>query len=250
MRRTGRPRIVARMTTLFIADLHLDESRPAIVEEFLGFLARDARHADALYILGDLFETWIGDDDDAPLAAVVAGALASVGRAGVTVAFLHGNRDFLLGAGYAARCGMTLLPEHIVLEIEGVPTLLMHGDTLCTDDLAYQRFRVQARDPDWQRAVLEQSLSERRALATRARLESERHIGAAIPAVMDVSPATVNAVVARAGVERLIHGHTHRRAMHAFAHPRGNVERIVLGDWYERGSVLRVDQDGVRFTAA
>ncbi|HVF34912.1 MAG TPA: UDP-2,3-diacylglucosamine diphosphatase [Candidatus Saccharimonadia bacterium] len=235
------------MTTLFIADLHLDESRPAIVESFLEFLAHDARRSDALYILGDLFETWIGDDDDAPLAGTVADALAALGRSGVPISFLHGNRDFLLGENYARRCGMALLPEHVVLDIEGRPTLVMHGDTLCTDDVEYVRFRSQSRDPAWQRAVLSGTLPERRALAQQARNESERHTRSAIPTIMDVAPAAVEAMLERSGVTRLIHGHTHRRAMHALPRARGDAERVVLGDWYERGSALVVAGPELRF---
>src|SRR5688500_1670786 len=163
------------MTTLLIADLHLDESRPALIDTFLRFLARDARDAAALWILGDLFETWIGDDDDAPLTRTIADALSGLARTGVPIRFIHGNRDFLLGPAYAARCGMALLPESTVVELEGVPTLLMHGDTLCTADAEYQAFRRRSRDPAWQHDVLAQPLEARRALAARARGERARH---------------------------------------------------------------------------
>jgi UDP-2,3-diacylglucosamine hydrolase len=228
------------MPTLFISDLHLDASRPALVATFLDFLARDAPGANALYILGDLFETWIGDDDDAPLAAQVAQGLSTLAATGVPIRFVHGNRDFLLGGDYAARCGMALLPEVSVHDVEGTPTLVMHGDTLCTGDVEYQRFRAQARDPAWQRAVLSQSLAQRRALAERARLESERHVTASMASIMDVDAGAVAGAMRAYGVARLVHGHTHRRASHAFEVDGSPAERWVLGDWYERGSVLEV----------
>ncbi len=235
------------MPTLFISDLHLDDTRPAIVQTFLDFLAQDARSATALYILGDLFETWIGDDDDAPLAAQVADGIAALTRSGVPVYFVHGNRDFLLGETYAARCGMTLLPEESVHDIEGVSTLVMHGDTLCTGDVEYQRFRAQSRDPAWQRAILAQPLAARRALAVHAREESERHTQASMAAIMDVEPASVATSLDRVHVRRLIHGHTHRRAVHAASGPGGHSERLVLGDWYDTASVLAVDRISARF---
>src|SRR5688572_27363532 len=235
------------MPTLFVSDLHLDASRPAMVSTFLDFLARDARNATALYILGDLFETWIGDDDDAPLAAEVARGLSALAQSGVPIRFVHGNRDFLLGAEYAARCGMALLPEASVHDVEGPPTLVMHGDTLCTGDVEYQRFRAQARDPAWQRAVLSQSLAQRRALAERARTESERHRAASMASIMDVDDAAVAAALRAAGVTRLVHGHTHRRGVHAFDVDGRRAERYVLGDWYEGGSVLEFRADTARF---
>ena len=235
------------MPTLLISDLHLDASRPAQVATFLDFLARDARGANALYILGDLFETWIGDDDDAPLAADVARGLSALAASGVPVRFVHGNRDFLLGADYAARCGMALLPEASVHDVEGTPTLVMHGDTLCTGDVEYQRFRAQARDPAWQRAVLSQTLAQRRALAERARAESERHVTASMASIMDVDATAVGEALRNAGVTRLVHGHTHRRATHAFELDGRAAERVVLGDWYERGTVLEIAPGEARF---
>ena len=235
------------MTTLFVADLHLDASRPAIVDSFIGFLARVPAATRAVYVLGDLFEAWIGDDDDAPLPRVVADALSRVARSGVPISFMHGNRDFLLGERYAQACGMALLPESSVHDVEGTPTLLMHGDTLCTEDLEYQAFRRRARDPAWQASVLSQPLAARRELAARARAESERHTATSLATIMDVDERAVRSVIESAGVARLIHGHTHRRAIHAFDAGGGIAERIVLGDWYEAGSVLVVEPDGFRF---
>lgn len=234
------------MATLFISDLHLDESRPAVTMLFLDWLRGEAARAEALYILGDLFEAYIGDDDDAALVATVADALREVSDRGVRVHFMHGNRDFLAGETFARRAGLTLLGETAVVDLYGTPTLLLHGDTLCLDDVAYQRIRVQLRDPAWQRQFLAQPLAARRAFAAQARAESARHTGATAAAIMDVTPAAVERALADHGVRRMIHGHTHRPATHAL--DRGG-ERIVLGDWYEQGSVLRVDASGAALTA-
>lgn len=234
------------MATLFISDLHLDESRPAVTMLFLDWLRGEAARAEALYILGDLFEAYIGDDDDAALVATVADALREVSDRGVRVHFMHGNRDFLVGETFARRAGLTLLGETAVVDLYGTPTLLLHGDTLCLDDVAYQRIRVQLRDPAWQRQFLAQPLAARRAFAAQARAESARHTGATAAAIMDVTPAAVERALADHGVRRMIHGHTHRPATHRL--DRGG-ERIVLGDWYEQGSVLRVDASGAALTA-
>ncbi len=163
------------MSNLFISDLHLDPSRPGIVDLFVDLLAHEARTAAALYILGDLFESWIGDDDDASLAAQVADATRALRDAGVPVYFMHGNRDFLLGETYAARAGMILLRDPSIIDVGGQRTLLMHGDTLCTDDVEYLKFRAMVRDPRWQQQFLARPLAERRAYAAQARSESRRH---------------------------------------------------------------------------
>lgn len=234
------------MTTLFIADLHLDPSRPQITTLFENYLASDeVRHADALYILGDLVEAWIGDDDDAELPQRIAEATRAVRDAGVPVYFMVGNRDFLLGKKYAQRAGMTLLDDGTVHDIQGLPTLLMHGDVLCTDDVAYQAVRRQVRSPEWQAHVLAMPLEARRALAARAREESRQHTGSTMESIMDVNAGAVADALRRAGVTRLIHGHTHRPAVHAFELDNQAAARIVLGDWYEHGSVLRVTADNV-----
>jgi len=226
------------MSTLFISDLHLDAARPHIVELFTQFVAGDARQAEALYILGDLFESWIGDDDDSPLALQVARSLHALKQSGVPVFFMHGNRDFLLGQNYAHRAGMTLLDDPTVVEFNGERTLLMHGDTLCTDDGAYQEFRAVVRNPDWQRQFRARSLSERHAFAAQARAESVKHTAGAKPEIMDVNQAAVLAAMRKHGVRTLIHGHTHRPATHRFEVDGQAAERIVLGDWYEQSSVL------------
>lgn len=231
--------------TLFISDLHLDPRRPAITTLFQRFLTERASAAGALYILGDLFEAWIGDDDDSALAADIASALSALSRRGVPVYFVHGNRDFLLGERYAAACGMTLLAETTVIDLYGTPTLLMHGDTLCTDDVAYQAFRTQVRSPLWQAAMLSKPLAERRALAAQLRSESAQATQQKGEYIMDANADTVRHVLRAHGVQRLIHGHTHRPAVHHFDLDGAPAERIVLGDWYEQGSVLCCDTDGL-----
>ena len=231
------------MTTLFISDLHLDAGRPYITALFGTFLDAEARDADALYILGDLFETWVGDDDPSDLGLIVAHTLRALSDSGVPVYFIRGNRDFLLGDAYAKRAGMILLPDPAVVMLDGEPTLILHGDLLCTDDTAYQRFRAQTRDPRWQQQFLSQPLAARLAFAAQARAASKARYGELVSAGMaeaigDVAPDSVQAWFKRYGVRRMIHGHTHRPAVHEEGH--GNT-RIVLGDWYEQGSVLRVE---------
>jgi len=228
------------VATLFISDLHLDETRPQIVGLFERFLANEARHADALYILGDLFEAWIGDDEDAPLPKRVASALSSLGDSGVPVYFIAGNRDFLLGEDYARRAGMTILDDGTIVDLYGTPTLLLHGDTLCTDDAAYLAFRTQVRGPAWQRQFLSQPLAARRAFAQQARDASREHTSQAAMAIMDVNQRAVEVALRGAQVTRMIHGHTHRPAIHDLELDGTPAQRIVLGDWYEQGSVLRV----------
>ena len=246
------------MTTLFVSDLHLDAARPGIVALFRDFLREEAAHADALYVLGDLFEYWVGDDDPQPVAAEVAEGLSALSAAGVPVSFLRGNRDFLLREGYAARCGMRILPDPCVIDLYGQPVLLMHGDAMCTDDVAYQAFRSQSREPAWQDMMLAQPLPVRIALAQQARAKSIEHQRAVRPDataeaagkedITDVSAATVEAIFARYGIATMIHGHTHRPAIHRLDVAGMPRRRIVLGDWYEQGSVLRVDADGFSLT--
>lgn len=235
------------MTTLLVSDLHLDPERPALVEVFERFLRVDAPSARALYVLGDLFEAWIGDDDDSVLATQVARALAALSARRVPIWFIHGNRDFLLGQTFAARAGLKLLAEGTLHEIEGTPTLLAHGDSLCTDDLAYQRFRAQSRSVEWQREFLAQPLLARREFAARARLASAAHTRDATAQIMDVTSDAVAAALRAAGVRRLIHGHTHRPAVHHLALDGQACERIVLADWYRAGSALALEADGLRW---
>lgn len=232
------------MATLFISDLHLDAERPQVTELFLRFLRDDARTADALYILGDLFEAWVGDDDPSETGAAVAQGLRGLADAGVPVYFMRGNRDFLLGEAYARRARMTILPDPAVVVPYGRPVLLMHGDTLCTGDTAYQAFRAQTRDPQWQARFLAQPLAARLAFAQQARAASKAHqagLQDRMETITDVAPDAVTATLARFGIDTLIHGHTHRPAVHELSVDGRDCRRIVLGDWYEQGSVLRID---------
>lgn len=232
------------MSTLFIADLHLDDSRPHITSLFENYLASDdVRHADALYILGDLVEAWIGDDDDAELPQRIARATRAVRDAGVPVYFMVGNRDFLLGEAFAERAGFTLLDDGTVHDLYGTPTLLMHGDALCTDDVAYQTVRRNVRTPEWKAQVLSMSLDARRAFAAKAREDSRAHTGSTKETIMDVNAGAVAEAMHAAGVRHLVHGHTHRPAVHDFDLDGQSAERIVLGDWYEQGSALRVTSE-------
>lgn len=231
------------MTTLFISDLHLDASRPEITRLFLAFLEGEAAEADALYILGDLFEAWIGDDASDALGDEVADALARLRARGVPCFYLHGNRDFLLGDAYARRARMTLLPDPSLVQIGGETVLLMHGDTLCTDDAPYQAFRTQTRDPKWQRAFLARPIAERQQFAAQARAESQRYTKSLADAITDVNADSVSSALSAHRVETLIHGHTHRPAIHVLG--SANARRIVLGDWYEQGSLLRLAEGTV-----
>jgi UDP-2,3-diacylglucosamine hydrolase len=237
------------MSTLFVSDLHLDPSRPRITALFLDFLAGEARRAEALYILGDLFEAWVGDDDPGEPGASVCAALQALSASGVAVYLMRGNRDFLFGPDMARRCGARLLPDPCVVDLHGQATLLMHGDLLCSDDLAYQAFRSQVRDPAWQAQFLAQPLAARQAFAAQARAASQKHQAGVSETITDVAAGTVQAVMAAHGVDRLIHGHTHRPAIHALDVAGRPARRVVLGDWYEQGSVLRVDADGMALAA-
>ena len=239
------------MTTLFIADLHLDPERPAITELFGHFVDGEARDADALYILGDLFEAWVGDNDPSEAGAFVAERLRALTASGVPAYFIRGNRDFLLGNDYASRSGMILLDEPLVVDLHGTPTVILHGDLLCTDDVAYQQFRAQTRDPRWQAQFLAQPLEARLAFAAQARAASKARYGELVSAgtaevVGDVAKDAVDQLFERSCVARMIHGHTHRPAIHDEGQGR---TRIVLGDWYEQGSVLRVSEDGVELAS-
>ena len=244
------------MTTLFISDLHLDAERPAVTELFGTFMQKEGVRADALYILGDLFEAWVGDDDPSETGAYVSARIREVADAGVPVFFIRGNRDFLLGDVFARRSGMRILSDPAVITLYGKQALLMHGDLLCTGDTAYQAFRAQTRHPAWQTQFLAQPLAARLAFAAQARAASAAHQGgmkqndkAQFETLTDVAPTTVDATFAQFGIDTLIHGHTHRPAIHELAVGERACQRIVLGDWYEQGSVLRVEPDGMTLEA-
>lgn len=232
------------MAALFISDLHIDASRPAITDQFLGFLAAEAVRADALYILGDLFESWIGDDAaDSSQAAAIEGIHALTSR-GVPCFVMHGNRDFLLSEQFCRLSGARLLPDPLIVTLYGEPVLVMHGDALCTDDRAYQRLRATVREPAWQRQFLGLPIASRRALAGAARAGSQAHTAAVEYAITDVNAGSVAAALRGAGTATLLHGHTHRPAIHALQVDGRPCTRIVLGDWYDQGSLLRWDRNG------
>jgi UDP-2,3-diacylglucosamine hydrolase len=220
------------MTTLFISDLHLSESRPLTTEAFFSFLQTAVCSAETLYILGDLFDAWVGDDDDRALVTDVARALKTVANRGTKIFFQHGNRDFLLGAGYAQRCHMQLLPEFFTLEVADERWLLAHGDQFCTQDMAYQQFRTIARNPQWQKEMLAKSLQERRLIAAQLREKSKDANSIKASDIMDVTPEEIVKILAEKKCTKLIHGHTHRPARHSLTLPnKVSAERIVLGEW-------------------
>lgn len=236
------------MATWFISDLHLDAARPGIARLLLELLEQVRDQADALYILGDFFEYWVGDDalasPHAQAFLPVVKALSEVSDSGVPVYFQHGNRDFLVGEKFVATTGCTLLGEQQVIDLYGEAVLLLHGDTLCTDDTAYMQARQLLRNPQWQRQFLTLPVAERVRQAEAMRAQSREMQGRA-ESIVDVNQQAVEAALRDSGVMRMIHGHTHRPAIHDFQLDGKPVQRVVLGDWREdRASYLRVDADG------
>jgi len=232
------------MTTLFVSDLHCETSRGEIGAQFCEFLRGEARTADALYILGDLFESWIGDDDPNPHYAVIKSELRALSDSKVPVYFMHGNRDFMIGGAFAAETGTRLLPDPLIVDLYGERVLLSHGDAWCTDDHDYQALRTMTRNPHWQAAILAKSLTERQAIAAQARAASKAQSAMKSDAIMDVNASAIMDAFRTSGVATILHGHTHRPAIHELQLDGRNVRRIVLGDWYEQGSVLRWTPDG------
>jgi UDP-2,3-diacylglucosamine hydrolase len=238
------------MRSWFISDLHLDASHPGMTRLLLDFLRQLEGRAAALYILGDFFEYWVGDDAlGTPYAAAfqpVVKALRQVSDSGVQLYFQHGNRDFLVGEGFAAETGCILLPEQYLIDLYGTPTLLLHGDTLCTDDVEYQQVRKLFRNPQWQQQFLALPLAERIRQAESMRAQSRLRQGKE-ETILDVNQQTVEDTLRSTGVLHMIHGHTHRPAEHDFVLDGKRAQRVVLGDWDEdRGSFLRVDADQMK----
>lgn len=234
------------MGTLFISDLHLDASEPAAGAQFIDFLATQASTADALYILGDLFETWVGDDDSDPYRDRICAALAALSERGVACYVMHGNRDFLFQSGFARRSGARLIADPIIVDLYGEQALLTHGDALCTADRPYQLLRGVVRSERWQRRFLHLPLGVRRSLAEQARQGSQRHTQRTAGQIMDADEAAVAAAMRACGVRTLIHGHTHRPAVHEFELDGRPARRIVLGAWHDRGSALAWGPEGFR----
>ncbi len=225
------------MSVLLISDLHLSPERPAVTRAFFAFLRDKAREADALYILGDLFESWIGDDDPAPLAREVIGELKQLSDSGTRLYFMHGNRDFMIARQFARETGCTLLPEHHLATLGGQTILLLHGDTLCTADVEYQKFRRISRNPLVQFVLRHLPLKKRQKIAANLRRKSMQANANKADNIMDVTPAEVERIMKAFGVKRMIHGHTHRPNRHVL--PFG--ERLVLGDWHHHGWYIRIE---------
>lgn len=234
------------MTTLFISDLHLADDRPEIGAQFLEFLNGEAREAEAVYILGDLFESWVGDDDPNTHYAAMKQALRALVDSGVPVYFMHGNRDFMVGERFATETGATILDDPTVVDLYGEKVLLTHGDAMCIDDVEYQKVRAMTRNPQWQAMMLQKPLEERLAIAAHARLQSQQHSASVDQDIMDVNEEAVAGAFRKHGVAIMLHGHTHRPAIHTIDLGDRNARRIVLGDWYEQGSVVRWDANGPR----
>lgn len=236
------------MAILFISDLHLSQERPEINALFLRFLQQHAKDADAIYILGDLFEVWLGDDMILPLYREAIEQINSVVSTGTPVYIMYGNRDFLMREQFEQISGAKIIHEPYVIDLYGTQTLLLHGDTLCTDDINYQKLRAMVRNPAWQNEVLTKSPQERLALAKQFREMSQTETAQKADDIMDVNQNAVEQTMRDNKVRNLIHGHTHRPATHHFELDGQQATRIVLADWYNNGSFLRVDENGYRTT--
>lgn len=234
------------MTTLFISDLHLETSKPEIGRQFLNFLGGEAREADALYILGDLFESWVGDDDPNPHYADIKGALKVLADSGVPIFFMHGNRDFMIGSQFADETGVTILDDPECIELHGDKVMLSHGDALCIDDKQYQQVRLMTRNPEWQAMMRAKPLQQRLAFAENARQQSQEYNDSVGEDIMDVNQDAVVGTFRKRDIDILLHGHTHRPAIHEVDLKGRTGQRIVLGDWFEQGSVVRWDERGPR----
>jgi UDP-2,3-diacylglucosamine hydrolase len=232
------------VSTLLASDLHLDGALPDAIAQFELFLSGPAREAEALYILGDLFESWVGDDDDDPDRVRVCAALRALSRADVACHVCHGNRDFLMATGFEERTGCRILADPTIVERYGERVLLTHGDALCVDDTAYQRLRSMVRTADWQRRFMRLPLATRRLLAEAARAGSRNHTGLMAPDIMDANQTAIVNVMRASQVRTMVHGHTHRPAFHEFTVDGVPARRLVLGAWYEHGSYLRWDESG------
>ncbi len=224
--------------TLFISDLHLAPERPDIIQLFIQFMDEQASQADTLYILGDLVEYWLGDDDPAEGLDEVFQCMKKHADNGLNIYLMHGNRDFLMGEALAARAGCTLIHEPYIATFNNQPVLLLHGDILCTDDIRYQELRLMLRNPAWQAEFLAKPLSEREQMAQALRKQSQQETQSKDAEIMDVNATAVDSAFTEHDVTLMIHGHTHRPAIHKLDNNGNSLTRIVLGDWYSQGSVL------------
>ncbi len=230
--------------TLFISDLHLAADRPDITQQFLSFMRDSAPHAEALYILGDLFEIWLGDDAITPEHEVVIKAIRSISDRGIAVYFMHGNRDFLIGNDFATACGCEILNDPCVIDLYGTPTLLTHGDLLCTDDDDYQKFRAYIRNPQTIEQLMALSIEQRITKGKEYRMASQDANKEKSMEIMDVNQNAVKKILREHNVEQMIHGHTHRPNVHTIDLDGKVAQRIVLGDWYEQGSQIYASTNG------
>jgi len=232
----------------FIADLHLTENRPDITAAFFDFLDSKIINddVDALYILGDFFEVWVGDDYQTDLSKSVAARLCQVSKSGTEVFFIHGNRDFIMREDYAKSASMTLLPEQVVIDLYGTPTVILHGDEMCTQDIEYQQFRKKSRGWWWPKLMLAMPLWYRKKIARNAREKSKQSQAGKALEILDVTEDAVLAMFEKHQVANMIHGHTHRPNVHHYNHAGKTLTRTVLGDWYEQGSYLRVTPEQQR----
>lgn len=236
--------------TLFISDLHLSEDQPHITRLFLNFLQHTAPKAETLYILGDLFEYWAGDDDrDTPYHQQILSAIKTLAESGTQIFVMHGNRDFLMDLDFAKDSHSTLLADPTLINLYGTPTLLTHGDILCTDDIQYQAFRKQVRDTNWRNNFLAQPLAQRKAQIEQLRKMSEQNKQSKAMEIMDVNTEAVAGMFRNHGYPRMIHGHTHRQKHHQLQVDNKACERWVLGDWHTTGNALYCDATGCRFLA-
>lgn len=229
------------MAILFASDMHFEDQRPDILRAFFGLLEEKRNGLRQLYLLGDIFEVWLGDDTPLACADALAVMLQSLADGGVEIFLMHGNRDFLLGEDYARRCGATLIHEPYLLDLAGRKAVLMHGDALCTLDTEYMAFRAMVRNPQWIREFLASPLQDRIAIGRALREKSQQSAQQKQDMIMDVTQAEVTAVMERLGVDLLIHGHTHRPAVHDVPLDGKIGQRIVLGDWYQQGWYLQAD---------
>jgi len=232
------------MTTLFVSDLHLEAERPDIGLQFIDFLKTEAMEADDLYILGDRFEAWVGDDDPNTHYARIKMAIRKVVDSGVPVYFMHGNRDFMIGRQFANETGVKILEDPYPVKMYGQKALLSHGDAMCTDDTQYQRVRLMTRNPDWQASILAKPLKERLRIAEEARRQSLEQTLNKSMSIMDVNQDEIKRVIKEHAVDVLVHGHTHRPDVHTVDLGGRKAKSIVLGDWYMQGSVLRWNLQG------